>query len=81
MGFNSLGGEVFAAALALRLAATAAIGATCTSDRNLIRYLPLLPLSDMVSLCLYLASYFGNRIIWRGETFRLLPGGKMVKVT
>jgi ceramide glucosyltransferase len=81
MGFNIVGSTVLVSALSLRLATTAAIGATCTSDRNLIRYLPLLPISDVLSLCLYMASYFGNRIIWRGETFKLLPGGKMEKVT
>lgn len=78
MGFNSTGSAALAAILGVRLIATSIIAGS-TGDRSVRRYLPLLPVSDVLSFGLYLASFCGNRIVWRGETFRLLPGGKMVK--
>lgn len=67
------------AVLTLRIASARFIGVTCTDDPNLRRYWPLLPLSDLLSSLLYVASYCGNGIYWRGERFRLLPGGKLTR--
>lgn len=77
MGFNPIGLYALLAALVLRLTAAAIIALTCTEDHNLIRSLPLLPVSDLLGVCLYTASYFGNEIVWRGQRFKLLPGGKL----
>lgn len=50
-----------------------------TKDENLPRLLWLLPLSDLVSFALWACSFFGRHIVWRGERFRLLRGGKLEK--
>ncbi|HLV79966.1 MAG TPA: bacteriohopanetetrol glucosamine biosynthesis glycosyltransferase HpnI [Chthonomonadaceae bacterium] len=80
MGFSPAGWAVAAGALALRMAVACWIGAACTEDTNILRYLPLLPVSDLVSFALFVASFCGNRITWRGERFRLLPGGKLARL-
>ena len=71
-GWLTLGG-----ALLLRLGVALFIARRYTQDPNIARFLPLLPLSDLLGFALYLASYGGSRIVWRGERFRLLPGGKL----
>jgi ceramide glucosyltransferase len=78
-GFNTIGKCVLAAMVAFRLI-TAAANSFVTGDRLVRRYLYWLPISDLLSFGLYIASYLGSTIVWRGETFKLLPGGKMVKV-
>ena len=36
-----------------------------------------IPIRDFMGFCFWAASYAGNRILWRGRVFELLPGGKM----
>jgi ceramide glucosyltransferase len=40
----------------------------------------LLPLKDLLAFVLWLLSFFGRRITWKGEPFRLTPEGKLVKI-
>jgi ceramide glucosyltransferase len=37
----------------------------------------LYPVRDLMGFGFWAASYFSNRIVWRGRLFTLLPGGKM----
>src|SRR5262249_20650184 len=80
-GFAPYGWAVFGSILAFRLLAALTISQRYTGDPAILRYLPLLPLSDLLSFSLFLCSYCGNRIRWRGEQFRLYPGGKIVPIT
>ena len=61
----------------LRLGVALFLAHRYTRDPNIARILPLLPLSDLLGFSLYLGSYCGTRIVWRGERFRLLAGGKL----
>ncbi len=79
MGTNPIGWVALIGVVMLRCASAVLIAVTCTGDTNLIRYWPLLPLSDLCSFALYVASYCGNGIVWRGEHFRLLPGGRLAR--
>ena len=77
--FNTPGLLVLASMVLFRMA-MAACTSWMTGDRLVQRYLWCLPLSDLLSFAIYIASYLGNTIVWRGETFKLLPGGKMVRI-
>ena len=65
------------AVLVVRLGIALFVAQRYTRDPNIARFLPLLPLSDLLGFALYLGSYCGSRIVWRGERFRLLAGGKL----
>ncbi len=80
-GFALYGWLTLAAILTVRLGAALWIARRYTHDSNILRFLPLLPLSDLLGFVLYLGSYCGSRIVWRGEHFRLLPGGKLRRIT
>ena len=77
--FHSPGWLALGVTLALRFLTAAWITLRCTRDFAALRCLPLLPLSDLFNFGLFLASFCGNKLIWRGETFRLLPGGQIQK--
>jgi ceramide glucosyltransferase len=48
-------------------------------DKLLPRYLWLLPVRDVITFAAWLLAFTGNRVKWRGDTFRILPDGKMVR--
>jgi ceramide glucosyltransferase len=60
--------------LAARFAAAWVIGSRVLSDTQLARDLWLIPLRDLVALGIWIASFFGNIVVWRGDRFRLRDG-------
>ncbi len=58
----------------LRFAAAIVIGRGVLGDPQLFGELWLLPLRDLIALATWVASYFGNRVEWRGLRFRLRDG-------
>ena len=66
------------AALALiavvRMGAAVAIGRGVLADPDVLGNLWLLPLRDFAALAVWLASFFGNEIEWRGLKFRVRDG-------
>jgi ceramide glucosyltransferase len=63
--------------VATRLALAIAVGRGVVRDKSWFGLLLLYPLRDLMGFGFWLASYWGNRILWRGRVFELLPGGKM----
>lgn len=79
-GSWALGAVLLAIALANRLLQALAIGWGVVRDHNALRFAWLYPLRDLMGFGLWVASYAGSKIWWRGERYRLEMGGKMVKV-
>lgn len=76
--FDPLGLEVFAAAVALRLATAAGIMAWMLRDREGLRALPLLPLRDVAALASWLLAITKRTTTWRGSEFLLTSDGRLV---
>ena len=77
MGHPWLGLALLGWSLATRLALALAVGRAVVGDGSWFGLLALYPLRDLMGFCFWAASYWGNRILWRGRVFELLPGGKM----
>ncbi|MGD0902423.1 MAG: glycosyltransferase [Terracidiphilus sp.] len=77
MGRPWLGLALLGWSVATRLALALAVGRAVVRDRSWFGLLVLYPLRDLMGFCFWAASYWGNRILWRGRVFELLPGGKM----
>jgi len=45
--------------------------------RVTVRGVALLPLRDILSGVIWLSAFIGNRIVWRGESYRMVRGGKL----
>jgi len=55
------------------------VTSTLLGDREGIRRLWLLPLRDIVGLFVWLASFLGRKVHWRGRVF-VLSGNGMIEV-
>jgi ceramide glucosyltransferase len=60
--------------LGLRLLITAFSASFVLSDRQVLRNLWLVPIRDFVTLFVWLLSYTGSSIVWRGNKFELSNG-------
>jgi ceramide glucosyltransferase len=64
----------------LRLGVAMQVGTGVLGDRQVLRDLWLLPLRDAVGFAVWVWSFAGNTIVWRGERF-LLKSGRLEKAT
>ena len=58
----------------MRFVAAVVIGDRVLRDEQVVRALWLVPVRDCVALLVWIASFFGSTIVWRGERFRLRDG-------
>jgi len=75
--FSAFGWAVLGVTLAVRLLTAWAMGVVGLGDRTLAKYLWLVPLRDLIGFGIWVASFVGDEIQWRGTTFQVLPGGKI----
>ncbi len=67
---------VLAVAAALRLTMAMIVGRKILHDDDVPRLLALLPLRDVVALAVWIASFTGHTVAWRGDEF-ILEKGKL----
>lgn len=70
---------VLGVATIVRLTSAVVIGRGVLRDPRVLRDLWLVPLRDLVALDVWMVSFFGNEIEWRGLRFRLREG-KLEKI-
>lgn len=73
----ALGVGLFAWSVGTRLALSLALGRAVVHDCSWFNLFVLYPIRDLMGFILWTASYFSSNILWRGQVFQLLPGGKM----
>ncbi len=73
------GWALLAAVASLRVAVAVLVGCSVLSDRQVLRFLALLPLRDFVALLVWFASLVGRKVVWRGNSFTL-KDGKLARV-
>jgi ceramide glucosyltransferase len=49
------------------------------NTRKWLRWLFLIPLKDMLGFLVWLWSFAGSKVRWRGACYRVTRGGKMVQ--
>jgi len=65
---------VFGVTMLLRLAVALAIGKSALQDSQLLKHLWLLPVRDLAAVAVWVASFAGHTVIWRGDRFELKKG-------
>jgi len=62
----------------LRLAVAVYAGRSVLQDRQVLRLFPLIPLRDLFAVLVWLISFAGHTVSWRGDSFRL-ENGKLAR--
>ncbi len=73
--------SVVGVALLLRLSMTAAVYRHVIRSRRWLRWLFLLPLKDISAFIIWAWSFAGNKVFWRGSSYRVGKSGKMTQST
>lgn len=79
-GHVALGVGLFAWAVLNRVVMAIVAGWFVVRDPRSLKYCWLYPVRDFTGFCYWCASFFGNTIVWRNETYRLEHDGKMVRI-
>ena len=75
-----LGLGLFACSFFNRTIQAIAIGSFFIGDRESLKLCWLYPIRDLMGFGVWCASFMGSEIVWRNQRYRLLTGGKMVRV-
>jgi ceramide glucosyltransferase len=70
---------LFAVAAVSRMASAVVVGGSVMKDPQVLRDLWLVPLRDLMALAVWIVSFAGNKVEWRGQRFKL-RGGKLEKI-
>jgi ceramide glucosyltransferase len=70
----------FLAALLFRIASAARQQCRLTQSNAQLAFCWLASVKDLMDVVIWAAAFFGNRVEWRGERLRVLPGGKLVHI-
>lgn len=71
---------LLALAVGLRLAVAVTMAAAVLRDSQVFRLLWLIPLRDVAALLLWVSSFAGRTVSWRGDTF-YLKDGKLARIS
>jgi ceramide glucosyltransferase len=63
----------------LRLAVALTVAKGVLQDRTLLKNLGLVPVRDLVAVLVWLASFAGHTVTWRGDRFEL-KNGRLMRV-
>lgn len=80
LGRLEVGAALLGWALCNRIVQSACIGGGVVRDRNAVVFCWLYPLRDLMGFFFWVASYFGDTVVWRGERYRMRAGGFMEPV-
>jgi ceramide glucosyltransferase len=72
--------ELLSATAALRLIVAMTVGKYVLRDRQVLRNLWLVPLRDVIAVGIWIASFAGHTVTWRGDRF-FLKDGKLKRVS
>lgn len=79
-GFSGAGWGAVLLLYLVRAAVALVFSRSYVKDGIIPRWLWLLPLRDALAFATWVLSFAGNRVRWRGNLFRLLPGGRIVEI-
>jgi ceramide glucosyltransferase len=65
---------LFACTAVMRIAVAIVVGGFVLRDRQVVRSLALTPLRDLLALVVWIGSFAGHEVVWRGVRFRLESG-------
>jgi ceramide glucosyltransferase len=80
-GGSIFGWFILAITWTVRLIAAWVIGVNLLKDTQARKFLWLVPIRDLISFAIWVYSFVGNTIEWRGRPLKLIKGGKLVQIS
>ncbi|HEY6332813.1 MAG TPA: bacteriohopanetetrol glucosamine biosynthesis glycosyltransferase HpnI, partial [Blastocatellia bacterium] len=80
-GGSAFGWIVLGATWGIRTLAGFMLGAVYLKDRNVARVFWLIPLRDLIGFALWVYTFVGDTVEWRGKRFKLTKGGKLIPLS
>jgi ceramide glucosyltransferase len=71
---------LLACTAAMRVAVATVVARSVLRDRQPLRFLALLPLRDVFAMLVWIVSFAGHRVTWRGDRF-CLEKGKLSRIS
>jgi ceramide glucosyltransferase len=65
---------LLACTAAMRVTVAIVVGKSVLRDRQIVRLLGLIPLRDLFAMLVWMVSFAGHKVVWRGNRFRLEKG-------
>jgi ceramide glucosyltransferase len=65
---------------AMRATVAIVVGKCVLQDRQVLRFLALMPMRDLFAMLVWIASFAGHKVVWRGDRFRL-EKGKLARIS
>ena len=65
---------LFVLTAVLRIAVAIVVGKFVLRDRQVLRFLALIPVRDLLALAVWIGSFAGHEVVWRGDRFTLQNG-------
>jgi len=76
-GFSAFAWWLLATTTFVRFLPVFLVGVYGLKDPMLARYFWLVPVRDLITFCVWVVSFVGDKVEWRGVNFRVLPGGQL----
>ena len=70
---------LFACTAVMRVIVAIVVGRLVLHDRQVVRFLPWVPVRDAFAMLVWIVSFAGHKIVWRGDQFRL-ENGKLIRM-
>ena len=70
---------VFGVVMLLRLAVALKVGRSVLQDNQLLKNLWMLPIRDLVAVAVWIGSFGGHTVVWRGDHFQL-KNGRLIRL-
>jgi ceramide glucosyltransferase len=70
---------VLVAIMLLRFAVALAVGKSVLKDKTLLKHSWLLPVRDLIAVGVWIVSFFGHTVTWRGDRFEL-KNGRLIRL-
>ena len=71
---------IFGIVLTLRILVALAVGGKVLKDRQLVAHLWLLPVRDLIAVGVWMVSFWGSTVKWRGDLFELKKD-RLIRIT
>jgi len=78
-GSSPLSLSIIGVVLALRFTLAVVVYKKVIRLRKWLRWSALIPIKDLLGFCIWIWSFFGRKVFWRGSYYKIVKGGRIIQ--